>query len=1068
MAEVPIDNSTKSFTLLCDMRDIIKDQAKTIKSQTFQIELLELQVEKYRKERDDLREQLDELTKHFLKVEDFPYTSQDSHDSTDSTFENSAQRSESVPLDNSPSTSLTRSDSGRFNSPTSSELKKIRSLKREKSIRQRREDDVLIKRSRAYSNAYELSSDLQNKQVEMLQKKYGGRLITKRAATKIQEAFRQYSMTKNFEKIRSAKSENRMSRRFTKFKDSPEWNKMFSKCVVSLDFEPGESTDERFNKSVDIGEVALVNKCLAELTESVKHDIVEDSAKTSIPSLNESNELSPEHKPMSLPCSPEHKPEIRVTDHDVITETKQDLDKSHLSSGQEKQNAESQKPNIEDNLDSKRGFTLVYTIHLHDESSEEQTIEREPEDVKTTHKSVQSVPIDPQSVSTDMESITKDIPSEATKHHDLSVESSPETKQVQNVSCEVPSVVVATPEGKKTVIEGVDNKKATPERTSVPPAKTSSKKKRRTREEEDFMKPQKAVVRVIGSQEQVGSPVWRRKMLDSTSSVSSGAISGVSTGMSSGSGSNRSSICSISSTSTIASVKSDISTSSSNSDKPAKISNGVAKPMDKCESFESLSTDGSCQSICNESFQGSSDSISLMSESISVSEVEAVHGRKLSPAPSISHTNVTLMPLTEERKRRYRVGLNLFNKKPEKGMKFLIDNKFLENSPPAVAKFLLTAKGVSKQMIGEYLGNLQKQFNMEVLDCYVDDIDLIGMPIDEALRKFQTYYRMPGEAQKIERLMEAFGQRYCMCNPQFVSRFNNPDTVFILAFAIIMLNTDQHNPNVKPERKMKLEDFVKNLRDIDNGDDVDRELLVGIYERIRRSEFQPGVDHVTQVRKLEESIVGNKPILAEPNRRLVCYVRLFEVYDPTKKDKLHQREIFLFNDMIVITKILSKRKTAITYNYKKSFPLHGITVLLFESQYYQYGVRLAKSEKILINFSAQSEEDRARFVSDLKEAVLEMHEMEDLRIGAELQKQTLTLKRSLGSGSDSGVGLDTDSIANGDLRDSMDSLTVTDRSNSLKRSALSNSLMDLKDTSGKKGRRDSAGSLDSGMVSSDL
>ncbi|KAK2091429.1 hypothetical protein P7K49_030713 [Saguinus oedipus] len=55
-------------------------------------------------------------------------------------------------------------------------------------------------------------------------------------------------------------------------------------------------------------------------------------------------------------------------------------------------------------------------------------------------------------------------------------------------------------------------------------------------------------------------------------------------------------------------------------------------------------------------------------------------------------------------------------------------------------------------------------------------------------------------------------QRYCICNPGVVRQFRNPDTIFILAFAIILLNTDMYSPNVKPERKMKLEDFIKNLR----------------------------------------------------------------------------------------------------------------------------------------------------------------------------------------------------------------------------------------------------------------
>lgn len=41
---------------------------------------------------------------------------------------------------------------------------------------------------------------------------------------------------------------------------------------------------------------------------------------------------------------------------------------------------------------------------------------------------------------------------------------------------------------------------------------------------------------------------------------------------------------------------------------------------------------------------------------------------------------------------------------------------------------------------------------------------------------------------------------------------SNVDTIFILAFAIIMLNTDLHSRNIKAERKMRLEQFIKNLR----------------------------------------------------------------------------------------------------------------------------------------------------------------------------------------------------------------------------------------------------------------
>lgn len=50
-------------------------------------------------------------------------------------------------------------------------------------------------------------------QVEMLEKKYGGYFVSRRAARTIQTAFRQYRMNKNFERLRSSASESRMTRR---------------------------------------------------------------------------------------------------------------------------------------------------------------------------------------------------------------------------------------------------------------------------------------------------------------------------------------------------------------------------------------------------------------------------------------------------------------------------------------------------------------------------------------------------------------------------------------------------------------------------------------------------------------------------------------------------------------------------------------------------------------------------------------------------------------------------------------------------------------------------------------
>jgi cytohesin len=67
-------------------------------------------------------------------------------------------------------------------------------------------------------------------------------------------------------------------------------------------------------------------------------------------------------------------------------------------------------------------------------------------------------------------------------------------------------------------------------------------------------------------------------------------------------------------------------------------------------------------------------------------------------------------------------------------------------------------------------------------------------------RRFLSGFRLPGEAQKIDRMMELFARRYCICNPGV---FGNSDACYVLSFSIIMLNTSLHNPNVKDKVRIK-------------------------------------------------------------------------------------------------------------------------------------------------------------------------------------------------------------------------------------------------------------------------
>ncbi|XP_058842335.1 IQ motif and SEC7 domain-containing protein 3 isoform X3 [Acipenser ruthenus] len=427
-----------------------------------------------------------------------------------------------------------------------------------------------------------------------------------------------------------------------------------------------------------------------------------------------------------------------------------------------------------------------------------------------------------------------------------------------------------------------------------------------------------------------------------------------------------------------------------------------AEPVVEVKTAESEMAD-------NSSEQTSSSSTSTSAKSASeASSKEALQAMILSlpryhcenPASCKSPTLSTDVM----RKRLYRIGLNLFNVNPDKGIQFLISRGFIPDTPIGVAHFLLQRKGLSRQMIGEFLGNSKKQFNRDVLDCVVDEMDFYGMELDEALRKFQAHIRVQGEAQKVERLIEAFSQRYCICNPDVVQQFHNPDTIFILAFAIILLNTDMYSPNIKPDRKMMLEDFIRNLRGVDDGADIPREMVVGIYERIQQRELRSNEDHVTYVTKVEQSILGMKTVLSVPHRRLVCCSRLFEVIDVNKAQKqaAHQREVFLFNDLMVILKLCPKKKSSATYTFCKAVGLQGMQFHLFENEYYPHGITLVSpysgsDKKQVLHFCAQSAEELLKFVEDLKESIGEVTEMEQIRIEWELEKQQGTKTKNNGT-----------------------------------------------------------------------
>ncbi|XP_067620728.1 uncharacterized protein step isoform X2 [Eurosta solidaginis] len=178
------------------------------------------------------------------------------------------------------------------------------------------------------------------------------------------------------------------------------------------------------------------------------------------------------------------------------------------------------------------------------------------------------------------------------------------------------------------------------------------------------------------------------------------------------------------------------------------------------------------------------------------------------------------------------IGRKKFNMDPKKGIEYLVENRLLRHDPQDVAHFLYKGEGLNKTAIGDYLGE-KNDFNEDVLKAFVALHDFTNLILVQALRQFLWSFRLPGEAQKIDRMMECFAQRYCQLNPDI---FTNTDTCYVLSFAIIMLNTSLHNPSVKD--KPTVEQFISMNRGINNGGDLPRALLESLYESIRTEPFK--------------------------------------------------------------------------------------------------------------------------------------------------------------------------------------------------------------------------------------
>lgn len=190
-------------------------------------------------------------------------------------------------------------------------------------------------------------------------------------------------------------------------------------------------------------------------------------------------------------------------------------------------------------------------------------------------------------------------------------------------------------------------------------------------------------------------------------------------------------------------------------------------------------------------------------------------------------------------------GAKRFNAKPKLGLAYLEEQGFISadasgNKDRSIAMFLKECPRLDKKLLGDYLS---RPANQGVLDAFLYSFDFDDKPVAEAMREMLESFRLPGESQQIARITETFAKVYfAAADKAFIK---SEDAVYVLAYSVIMLNTDLHNSQNK--KKMSVEDYRRNLRGVNDGQDFDPDYLGSIYESIRKREIVMPEEHLGQL-----------------------------------------------------------------------------------------------------------------------------------------------------------------------------------------------------------------------------
>ncbi|KAG8348324.1 Sec7 domain [Trypanosoma vivax] len=159
----------------------------------------------------------------------------------------------------------------------------------------------------------------------------------------------------------------------------------------------------------------------------------------------------------------------------------------------------------------------------------------------------------------------------------------------------------------------------------------------------------------------------------------------------------------------------------------------------------------------------------------------------------------------------------------------------IEEKVHRIAQFLLMTPSLNLEAVAEFL-SYPAVLPLQVCQVFMDSLPLAGKTLVDGLKELLQVVQLPKEGQRIERLIEFFCSAYYKAGsieyPDLdIFPFRSEESCFIAAIAVIMLNTNLHNPNVS-SNKMTAATFHAQLRGCNEGTDFPHHFTSKIFEEI--------------------------------------------------------------------------------------------------------------------------------------------------------------------------------------------------------------------------------------------